>query len=283
MELAVLILCIAVLGLVQFRQTFNNLQVPWNGCGAVVNVVKRTAQAPMAYRVLVPWLIHGIARLAKRKMELRQWYWNLRDTLMALALIGAAHVYGWQPVPLLAFTLAMVALQQYDYWDCWVEIAALCCALTGNPLVAGVGIVAHALSRENWPLTAICYVLVSRSYASGAAILLVGAAAFVAMRLYVGRKERYCKLLGLSQIVTLKKVGRWLQTPGWRFMWEPLGVLLLLAGAAMFFCGQWLPSPFAETRIIPAMICGSGAVFGRVQEPRVVGASALWIAALLME
>lgn len=147
-----------------WRITAGNMNVAWNGFGCVRSVVYGTAQLPMQYRVLVPWLTAllgwgGIYRWAYMTVKylgmlvmLYGFHWYLGQVGVN-ADLGTAILAGIVPLTML-----------YDYADAYWEIGLL---------AIGIGLI---LQGENvWLLMVITFLACLNRET---AILLIGVAMF---------------------------------------------------------------------------------------------------------
>jgi hypothetical protein len=248
---------------------YNNL---YCGMGAVDTVNQRRAAAPMAYRVLVPWLIWLGEWVIPRGFRLTALYEPLKIALMAAVLWATAHALGAPAAYLLA---ALWPITYYfDYWDWAAESFGLAAALTGTFPLALVGGVVHGLSRETAPLVALTYALVTHDWIG--AMILAGVIAVVmgGVRLWAGRKELYCErvmwpvnLRDVRGILRNRPV--YLSEIGMTLAITILTMVTILMGKA----GPAWPVPLA--------LLIAGWVLARAAEPRVFAGCLLWIVMLV--
>lgn len=159
------------------------------GYGSLATTSNREALAPIAYRVLVPWIVMGMEALFPRLKghRLPALYEPLRIGLIALALTVAEQAIGTRGALIVAALLPATFL--FDYWDWTVELLALAAALTGNMqltiLCAGLLGLARPMTT---PLVGITYGLVTHDPIGTALALIAGQLAVSAVRVYVGKR-----------------------------------------------------------------------------------------------
>lgn len=182
--MVIVIVLTALLAFMEFRATQGNIGAVWNGYGAAHGVLTKTGVAPGRYRVLVPWLLGPVPR--KHRLAV---YLVLKIILLSLSLAAAWAVIGTMAVILLAVFIAVTF--EFDYWDCYVEIMAVCLILTGNPWWTLLGAVLWGLSKET------VFFAVPLALCSGGlvpmAVSLVGPAIFIGVMKYQGKAELYSK------------------------------------------------------------------------------------------
>ncbi len=245
------------------------------GIGAVDAVNARAAQAPMAYRVLVPWLI-GLAEWlipALKPHRLTLLYEPLKIGLLAFALAAAAAALGMKGALLVAALLP--ATFYFDYWDGAVELGALALALTGDVRWALIGGLLLALSRETAPLAAVTYMLVTHDVGCGLQVLSATLAVLLIVRLWAGRKPLYCDRWMVrinAQDVRRIAANRPVYTSE---IAMSLGLTALTLGAVVSGrAGPAWPVPLA--------VLAAGWTMARAAEPRVFAPCLLWIVGALI-
>jgi len=184
--------------IVDWRITRDNMNVPWNGFGCVRNVIKGTAQLPMQYRVLVPWLtvLLGFG-------EVYRWAYMTVKYLGMLVMLYGFHWYlgqlGVDADLGTAILAGIVPLtMQYDYADAYWEIGLL--AIGIGLILGGESIwllmlitFMACLNRETSAviLAALAVLYLGLTMRFGFISLLVGASVLLPRLLY-GKKTRYC-------------------------------------------------------------------------------------------
>ena len=247
-----------------------------NGHGAIDAVNQRRVKAPVAYRVLVPWLIGGLERVAPglRRYRLVGLYEPLKIGFMAGALALLAQAIGTKATLIVALLLPATFL--FDYWDWAVELGALAAALTGDPWYALAGGLVCALSRETALLVPATYFLVTFDWYGATLIALATAGTLMIVRLLVGDRGRH-------------HYGPWLMWPiNWQDIREVrvnrpwylgeitvavLLSLLTLAAVGSGYAGRAWPIPLA--------VLALGWTLARAAEVRVFSSCLIWVALLL--
>ena len=242
---AILALCLAR---VQYMATKFNQSARWNGRGAILSVLDKSADAPMAYRVLAAWTIG-------KRIDLYQPF------QFALIWIALYSVYlAWGMNVLLITCVLLVATFFYDYWDVWPELIGLSLALVSFPL-ALLGVAIHGLSRETAPLCGLAYALHSGDWIGGGIISVTGFTILWLVRRIQGKRPLYCDRWMYKKNITMLKELK----PA--VLISVLLSLLALAGA----WGRW-------DGLIPLMLIGAGGLMAKGDETRVFSAALPWAA-----
>jgi len=243
-----------------------------SGYAAIDSVNQRKAFMPMAYRVLVPWLVWVIERLGGKGKYRFEWVYELiKIGLMALALWSASLAIGVAGAVVLGIMLCMTFWS--DYWDTYVEIAALAMAMTGNIGLAVVGTVLLGLSRETAPMVGIVYGLSTGRVGESIQLVALSCAVLLAVRLHVGRKKLYCE--------------RWMLKQNWQDLLE------LLHNKPIYLCEMFMTLIVTVLTIVaifgrpvawpvPAILLVAGWLMARAPETRVFASCYLWIAPLIL-
>lgn len=222
-----------------FRVSCTNMNVPWNGYGAVKQVVKGVSLKPMQYRVLVPWLTYLLGGTVKAYMFVKyggvllmlygfHWY---------LGVLGANQAMG-----VLALCAFIPITYLYDYADAYYELGFLSLAfglvISGGSLWLILVIVfMGTLNRETMiiilpfllgmvGINAVPVTLYSM-YLLIASVIFALSAGFILPRLLYGKKQRYCNPIQLG--ANLKDVIRTWSDP----LEGIVHALILIVG---FFC-----------------------------------------------
>jgi len=183
--------------IVDWRITRDNMNVPWNGFGCVRNVIKGTAQLPMQYRVLVPWLtvLLGFG-------EVYRWAYMTVKYLGMLVMLYGFHWYlgqlGVDADLGTAILAGIVPLtMQYDYADAYWEIGLL--AIGIGLILGGESIwllmlitFMACLNRETGCIIALIALLYIRPTIPLLSILFASVIGFIIPRLCYGKSTRYC-------------------------------------------------------------------------------------------
>jgi hypothetical protein len=175
----------------QFRICKPNYNNPYCTFGAIDNINKRVTYAPMSYRVLNAWIIRLIESFVPQMKQQRLMVYELLKMVsMVFALSCVEYALGLERALLVA-TMIPVTFQ-FDYIDCYYELAAFAAALSGNwqlTLFAGMLL---AFERETAPLIPITFYLVTGDGQHTLGIIWVIALVMLCIRLYVGYKKLYC-------------------------------------------------------------------------------------------
>jgi len=163
----------------------------FNGIGCIDDVNARRAQAPMAYRVLLPWLIGLIERVipGTRKYRLVALYEPFKVLSLTLLLALMAQVLG--AMTALVFAVLVAATFYYDYWDWPFEVIAVVAGMSGDPSLTLGACILAALSRETAILGALAYFCVTLDYYHAALLIIAVLCIQMAVRLYVGERQHY--------------------------------------------------------------------------------------------
>lgn len=240
------------------------------GIGCVDAVNQRQALSPMAYRVLIPWLIGLAERLAPalKAHRLPALYEPMKIGLLALTLASIETAAGRTAALVVAALLPMTFY--FDYWDWAAEMAGFALALTGHFEYALVGAVMVALSRETAPLVAVIYALITREWVQALIVFGVTGWIMFAMRCRVGYRPLYCE--------------RWM----WRVNWSDLQQIMLnrpvyLGEMAMSLLitalavGVVLAGRAGAAWPVPLVLLVMGWTMARAPETRVFAACLIWI------
>jgi hypothetical protein len=241
----IVLLCLSLalcLARVQYLAVKFNMASRFNGYGAIAAVQAKTADAPMVYRVLVPWLI-GKPTMAK--------YQALQVTFITAALYSVYLAWGL-PV-MLVTAILLTCTFFFDYWDWAVELAALSLALVSFPL-AIAGVILHGMSRETAPLVGLVYALRFQDWLGGLLVALLGFAVLQFVRYVQGAHPLYCD--------------RWMFKRNLRELKKPhMGSPYFSAGLSLLaLAGAWLAG--WDGLIVP-VILGAGWTMAVAAETRV--------------
>jgi len=164
----------------------------WNcGIGTISNTLRKNAPAPMVYRVLIPWIIGFIEWvLPKAKQWRLEIYEILKIMLLGIALWLIAWVWGWQVALITAVVLPITF--RSDYWDWTVELIGLSLGMTGEPLLAMIGILLLGLSKETAPIVAIVFYSVTLDAPMTVVLLMLYGLEYAILRQIQGNHKLYC-------------------------------------------------------------------------------------------
>ncbi len=249
-----------------------NYSSPWNGFGCIDLVNEHRAKAPMAYRVLVPWLVWGFEKIGVRRIAAYQ-AWKI--TLESMAFYSVGIVFG-APAALLAALLLLLTIK-YDYWDWAAEMFGIFSALSGNLELAMFGTAAHGLSRETVFLSPVAYFLKTGDMRGAVGLLAVAVVTFCIPRLWAGRKPLYCERwqvrynLELFRAFASKEFWAWGQ-----WFHQDIFIACALSGLAI---GGALRHPQG---VIALVALAAGWLMGKADETRIFSAALPWAAWLIL-
>lgn len=239
LALFLLALCLAR---VQYMVTKFNMGARWNGYGAIDGVLDKKSDAPMVYRVLVPWLVG-------RKKSI--WKYELWQTIFMFMVVSSLFT-AWNGSTALIAMIGLTATFWYDYWDWTIEITGLTLALVSFPLSLLVA-VPFGLSRETAPLIGLVYALHSGDWIRGAILSGVAMIGIVLVRFIQGTDHPlYCERWMIrTNVLLLQK-------------WD------LKAWASVLLCALALVGAWgrAEFVIVPILTV-AGFVMAKANETRV--------------
>lgn len=247
-----------------------NYNADFNGFGVIDMVNKKEIKAPMAYRVLVPWLVGWIEKTFKIDFKYRVFiYQALKAFFVMLAAWSVIHVYGLL-IALITFMLLLLTVQ-FDYWDWSIELAAIVLASGGMFIPALIVAILFALSRETAPITALVYFSMTLDLVGSAIILVATLAVLGAVRLYIGKRNLYCKRVMVRENIKLfKNFFKWKP-----LLYAPLTVTTMISIAAII---SVIVNPRYWYILI---IVAAGLILAKADEPRVFSACLPFIALML--
>ncbi len=251
-----------LLDAVQFNVAVLNYQSIYNGFGAIDSIRKRRALAPMAYRVLVPWLVGWIEDEGRRLWA----YEGVKVALMGAGLGAISWQFG--PVAALIAAVLWVPTFRFDYWDVYAEFLALALTLTGRLPLALLGGAVGALSKETCGIIPFLYYSLTRDALGASFVALACWGSFVVVRARVGYKRMYCDRVMLRQNwEDLKKLREgWFLSPA--FISCAITLTALVCFVTGNVRGDW---------VVPVLLV-AGWVCGRIVEPRIFLSVTIWIA-----
>lgn len=183
-------ICLAVI-YADFRMTKHNMGVQWNGIGCVDNVNNGIADAPMQYRVLVPWLC--------RLFRGVNGYLYLRMLSICFAIVSAD--YYFQDIlatAMLGFFFVLAAL--YDYTDGYIEVGLFALAFTMLDSIWLIPITLLAtLNREVGVFIPIACLLSGYIQLAGLVFFFGFVTGYIIPRLVYGDHQRYCEFFTLKR------------------------------------------------------------------------------------
>jgi hypothetical protein len=254
--------------------TSHNYSSLYNGFGAIDTVNAGTAKAPMAYRVLMPWLIRLIERTGARRIAI---YQGMKIVLNAGAFAAITAAFGLQTALLSAILLLLTI--KFDYWDWQAEMIGVCAAMTGNLVAAAIGGMIHGLSKETAPLVPLAYLIRTGDWSGTLVVATVTALALALPRIVYGPRPMYCSRnqarynLDLFKAFTDREFWAWGQ-------WFHVDIFIACALTLGTVAAQ-LARP-ALDGIIPAAILAAGWTMAKADETRVFALTIPWIAFALV-
>lgn len=247
----------------QFMVTHRNYKAIYNGFGAIESTRAKKALAPMAYRVLVPWLVGWIEDDTARLWA----YEAVKVLLMAGCLTVCASLYG--PLAALLMGCLWCSTFLFDYWDNYAEMLGLLLALTGNVYLACLGGVIAALSRETAGIIPFIFWSVAGFPSPWVFVATWGTILGVKMR--IGHRKMYCPRFTIKHnwgALRSLREGWFLSMPFISVVWTLLALVSWRIGV--------VPAAWAVLVILVA--CWT---MGGITEPRIFRATAIWIAPML--
>jgi len=259
---------------VQFKLCASSYGNLYCGYGTIDGVNSRKAVAPMAYRVLVPWLVAAIEAWCPRLKAHRMpaIYEPLKIGLMALMLFSVDLAIGREGM--LLFCVLLGVTFYFDYFDFAPEVTALALALTGDVRLALLGGLVAALARETAPLGAVTYILVTGDVGRGLQVFAAVCAVMLVVRLWAGHKKLYCERVLLK--VNVRDVRGLLSNRP--FYLSEIGMSLLVSVLTVYAV---VSGKSGAAWPIPLLLLGMGWTLARASETRVFSGCLLWIAIAL--
>jgi hypothetical protein len=244
----------------------------YNGFGAIDLTVSRQTKAPMAYRVLVPWLVVGIEKLLRSKEDQRiVVYQTIKILLNALAFWCLASGFGLSAA-LITIALLLVTVK-FDYWSYLPELAAVGAAMSGNLVITLPVAILAGMSKETAPVIPVAYYLATSDWKGALATAAAVVLTMAAVRLFVGQRALYCE--------------RWM----WKynlqlfidfFKWKPFYHSdVFIASAITVACVPLLAMRPAGWPV-PWAILLAGWTMAKADETRVFSACLPWVAVYLI-
>lgn len=259
-----------VLGVLEWRVVKANVGARWNGYGAIVGVLRRDSDAPMRYRVLVPWLM----RVCRCRSVVV--YQMIKTMLLACALVVGERLLGVGGMLMLAVLVATTF--EFDYWDCYAELLGVGCVLlageTGDWRLAVAGGVVWGLSKET-AVVAPGLGLLAGGWWFGLAGLS-GPVVMGLVRIVQGRADLYCerwtwRAYNLRDLRLARE--RWDVGPWCSILWTVVTV------GAMIVEGRVTTGVMERTAGMAGVWLVAGWLMARARETRVFLPCALWMAA----
>jgi len=260
---AVVLIWISLIAL-ELRVTRGNINNWCTGYGSMAPTLERNSKAPMRYRVLMAWTVG--------RLPLRYWmdgYMALKWLLLGAALFIAYPLLGLAGVAVLAVLIASTF--EFDYWDCYAELAAVGLMLYGEPWAVLAGALLWGLSRETVILAPALAFLAGGLHCG--CIAVVGPLLFMLVVTIQGSAKLYCKRWTARVYNASDLRIAWARKDSGMFLsiaWTVAAVVVALSGR--------LAQPFASTAWLGLGWFVAGWTMARGRETRVFLPAALWIA-----
>jgi hypothetical protein len=256
----------------------------FNGFGCIDDVILKRADAPMAYRVLMPLLV------AKIPKNLQLIAYALFQIVGIFLLLLTCKVLVSLQFALLLGVLVTVTMR-FDYWDWIPEMGAFVSCVAGDPVLALSWSAAAALSRETSVILPLVWIASGHDLRNALFILADVALLMFLVRIWQGKKKMYCDRIMISK--NGEEVHRWMLSslhpkPNGD-MWSPATIaehklgavflsdmtvtIMLTVGAILSAAHFGIPHGLA-----PAVLAAAGWTFAIARENRVMGPTLIWIA-----
>ncbi len=281
MNIILIVLLGLVLTLVESRITRGNLGTTYNGYGAIPGVLDRTALHPMRHRVLMAWIVGWLPETAGRGIPVRALaYQTVKGVFITAALLAAYFcAYDRSMVSVLALALLVMVTMEFDYWDCYMELAGAAVCLTGDVIAATLVMPLWAASRETWAFGALLVALASGNFTDAVPVLMMGGLWYAMVWHVQGPAPLYSH--------------RWaMRAYNWNDLWRciyyrpdsgPALAILWTLGtlAAVAFGRGLMPAHLARTAWVAVAWLVAGWLMGRAREVRVFLPTAIWMGAVI--
>ena len=255
----------------------------FNGFGCIDDVMSKRADAPMAYRVLMPLLV---AKIPQRFKLIS--YALLQVVGIFLLLLTCKTLVSMQFALILG--VLVTATMRFDYWDWIPEMGAFVSCALGNLPLAIAWTAASSLSRETSVILPLVWVLSGHDIKFAGLILVEVAALMSLVRLWQGKKKLYCDRIMISK--NGQEVHQWMLSslhpkPNGD-IWSPAAILQHGHGAVLIsdmlvsivLTGGALLSAIhfgIPNGLTPLIVVSMGWTFAIARENRVMGTSLIWI------
>lgn len=254
----------------QMAISIANYDSLFNGFGSIDLTVKREIKAPMAYRILVPYLVTWIEKLFKTKPEYRLFiYQAIKASLVVFAVWTVVHVFGLF-VAFITFSILLLTIQ-YDYWDWSIELAAIVLAAGGYFIPALLIGILFAFSRETSLITGFVYLVSTGDWYRALIITAIIGVILFSIRKFIGKRELYCERFMWKYNLGLFKNF---------FKWKPFLYSPLFVSAAITIGTVLAVMINPEYWYILIMLL-AGWILAKADEPRIFSACIPFIAILI--
>ena len=254
----------------QMQISATNYGALFNGFGVIELTTKRNIKAPMAYRVLVPFLVTWVVQIFHIQEKYKVFvYQAIKAFFVIVAAWSVIYVFGYFAM-FLTFSVLLMTIH-YDYWDWPIELAAVVLAIGGHLYLALLLGTLFALSRETAVVTGIFYLAATWDWLGAILISIVVVLVLYFVRQYVGKRELYCKRVMWKYNIRLFK-DFWKWKP---FLYSPLFVSVFIT------IGTVLSILIRPVFWPVSILLVAGWVLAKADEPRIFSACIPFIAVLI--
>ena len=259
--------------LVLFAATLQNIvnqprRGSWNGVLTVSGTLDKSIQAPMVYRVLVPFLM-------RRNPKSLNTYEFIRLVLLWVSLLCVSAYWGASTA--VVWLVFVMSAQIFDTWCYTGEAIGVTMALLGNPIGALLGTFIHGLSRETVLINGFVYFLATGDFLWSVAITVFSLTVFFGVRLYQGKHPLYCERIMLKHNISflLKQESTRSKESDVPLFYSPYLNMILIA---VSLYGAYL-SGYIGLVVVVYVACTF--TFGKVNEYRLNLVPAMWAGAVI--
>ena len=240
----------------------------WNGFLTVKRTLDKSIQAPMVYRVLVPFLM-------RRNPKSLTLYDSIRLVLLWIALLCVSAY--WGSTTAFVWLVFVMSAQIYDTWCHTGEAIGVTMALMGLPVGALLGTFIHGLSRETVLLNGFIYFVATGDILWSAIIAAFSACVFFGVRWYQGKHELYCERVMIKHNIKYllkqeKPSGKEADIP--LFYAPYLNVILIAVSLYGAYLSGWVGL------VVPLYVAATF-TFGKINEYRLNLVPAMWAAGVI--
>ena len=242
----------------------------YNGYGAIELTAKKAIKAPMAYRVLVPFLVTWIVKAFKIIPKYHVFvYQAIKAFFVVVAAFSVVQVFGYTAM-FLTFSILLLTIQ-YDYWDWPIELAAVVFAAGGLYLPTIILAILFSMSRETSIVIGPIFYASTGNLSFSMGLLVLTISTILAVRLIVGKQELYCKRYMWNYNIGLFKNF---------FKWKPFLYSPLFVSAAITI-GTVLTILIKPQFWFISILLVAGWILAKADEPRIFSSCVPFIAVLI--
>jgi len=269
----------------------------WSGFGAIENIRRREAPAPMAYRPLMAILTWPLDVLCRQRgwNKVQLSYEPIKIAMMAAALwsyhalLSCWFEAGWAMAGTLLAGALWTLTWLFDYWDLFPEWAALSLAIysarAGWPswavvLVGAIGL----LGRETLLLYPLVYLLAGGWIETALLSLAAQASVWLCVTAWSRFPKRYCEFFQWRQ--NREHLLKWWR--GERLAFHSLeftGLAWAVGSVAVLVAGLLrgdLPQALARTAWVAFLLLLGNWTVGLFREIRVSACAAIWTVPIIL-